>query len=110
MIIAVRDLLDDLLGQVTLLTIAAAIALGYAVLDVAQGLSALVLSGLTEQNDSLGSSFGTLTLDVGSRRLEFAQLVSGVVILAVVLAAILYVLRPDQADRDLLDEEPAPGE
>jgi hypothetical protein len=91
-----RDAFDELLEQFGLLTIAAAIALGYSLLNVAQGASVLVLSIFTEQESSFAeSSRGTLSLKVGDRILEFAQLVSGIVTLALVLAAILYVMRPD---------------
>jgi len=106
----VRDALEDFLSQATLLTIAAAIALGYAVLTVAQGVSALVLSVFTERDDQFGSGLGTLSLDVGSRTLEFGQLVSGVVTIVVVLAAILYVVRPDMTHDDVIDEEPSANE
>jgi hypothetical protein len=90
-----RDAFDELLAQVGLLTIAAAIALGYAVLNVAQGASVLVLSIFTEQEGTFAGSRGTLSLKVGDRILEFAQLASGVATLAIVLAAILYIVRPD---------------
>ena len=103
-----RDSLDDLLRQVTLLTLAAAIALGYAVLSLAQGIGALVVSVFTEHEDQFSSGGGPMSLDVGGRTLEFAQLTIGVIEVAVVLAAILYVVRPDQ--RDQLDEEAAGGE
>ena len=101
-----RDTLDDLLEQFTLLTIAAAIALGYAVLNLAQGVAAFVLSALTERRDEFDGFGGTLTLDVGGRTLEFAQLASGIVTLAVVLAAILYVLRLGAMD-ELADQAPS---
>ena len=104
---AMRESLDDLLRQVTLLTLAAAIALGYAVLSLAQGIAALVLSGFTERETEF-SSGSPVSLDVGGRTLEFAQLTVGVIEVAVVLAAILYVVRPGQ--RDQLDEEAAGGE
>ena len=91
-----RDGLEDLLSRASLITIAAAIALGYALLSLAQGVSALVLSIFTEQEGQFSSSGGPLSLKVGGRVLEFAQLVAGVVTLAVVVAVILYVLRPDQ--------------
>ena len=92
-----RDAVDELLSRTTLLTIAAAIAFGYAVLNVAQGAAAVVLSVFTEQEDQFGSG-GPLSLEVGGRTLEFAQLVAGVVTLAVVLAFILYVVRPERQD------------
>jgi hypothetical protein len=69
-----RDSLDALLRQVTLLTLAAAIALGYAVLNLAQGLAAVVLSAFVEAQFSEG---GPLSLGVGGRRLELSQLVVG---------------------------------
>jgi hypothetical protein len=99
----VRDALDELLSRTTLLTIAAAIAGGYAVLSVAQGAAALVLSAFTEQEGQFDSIGGPLSLDVGDRTLEFGQLVAGVVTLAVVLAFILYVVRPDR--QGTVDEE-----
>jgi hypothetical protein len=92
----VRDVLEDLLSRASLITIAAAIALGYALLNLAQGVSALVLSIFTEQDNQFSSSGGPLSLKIGGRVLEFAQFVAGMVTLAVVLAVILYVLRPDQ--------------
>ncbi len=55
-------MLDDLLGRATLVTIAAAIALGYAVLQLAQGVAALVLSAFTEREGELGGG-GPLELD-----------------------------------------------
>ncbi len=78
------------------MTIAAAIALGYALLNLAQGVSALVLSIFAEQGDQFSSSGVPRSLKIGGRVLEFAQLVAGVVTLAVVVAVILYILRPDQ--------------
>jgi hypothetical protein len=105
----VRDELEDLLSRAGLVTLTAGIALGYALLNLAQGVSALVLSISTEQDGQLlNAGRGPLSLEVGGRLLEFAQLVAGVVTLAVVLGVILYVLRPDQ--RDTLDEEPATGD
>jgi hypothetical protein len=99
----VRDDLEDLLSRASLVTITAAIALGYALLNLAQGVSFFVLSIFSEQSDQFSSSGGPLSLKVGGRVLEFAQLVSGLVTLAVVLGVILYVLRPDQ--RDAIAEE-----
>jgi hypothetical protein len=93
-----RDALDDLLRRRTLLTIAAAIALGYALLDVAQGAAGLVLSVFTQQATQFDAGRSPLSLRIGGRVLEFAQLVAGVVTLAVVLAAILYVLRRERKD------------
>jgi hypothetical protein len=98
----VRDVLEDLLSRASLVIIASAIALGYALLSLAQGVSALVLSIFTEQEEQFAGR-GPLSLEIGGRVLEFAQLVAGVVTLAVVLGVILYFLRPDQ--RDVLGEE-----
>jgi hypothetical protein len=90
--------LDEFLAQHGLLTIAGAIALGYAGLNVAQGASVLVLTFFADRDETF--SAGPLTLDVGDRVLDFGQLVGGVVTLAVVLAAILYVVRPDGRPRE----------
>jgi hypothetical protein len=98
-----RDAVDELLSRTTLLTIAAAIALGYALLNLAQGVAALVLSISAEQSEQFGGSGGPLSLEVGDRVLEFAQLVAGAVTLAVVLA-ILYVLKPGRPDSPESDE------
>ena len=62
-----RDELENLLSRASLITIAAAIALGYALLSVAQGVSSLVLSIFTEQDDQFSSSGGPLSLRVGGR-------------------------------------------
>lgn len=91
------DALDDLLRRTTLLALAAGIALGYALLDVARGAGTLVLSIFTER--PFGSlSGGPLSLDVGGRTLEFGQIVAGLVTLAVVVVVIAYVLRRRPGD------------
>jgi uncharacterized membrane-anchored protein len=93
----VRDALADLLERASLVVIASAIALGYALLNVAQGAAALVVSIFTEQGESaFGDVRAPLSLELGGRVLDFAQLVAGVVTLAVVLAVVLYVLKPDR--------------
>jgi hypothetical protein len=100
-----RDALDDLLRRASLVTIAAAIALGYALLNLAEGVSTLVVSIFTERDTGTfgGVGGGPLSLEVQGRFLEFGQLVRGVVTLSVVVAAILYVLRLDE--RDTIDHE-----
>ena len=91
-------MLDDLLRRTTLLTIAAAIAVEYGLLQVGQGAAALVLSVFTEREGSFAASGGTLSLDVAGRTLEFAQLVGGLVTLAVVLAVVAFALRGRPGD------------
>ena len=93
---AMREALDDFFSRRTLLTIAAAIALGYGLIDLARGASVLVLSIFTEQDGGAGR--GPLSVEIGGRILEFAQLLAGAVTLAVVVAVILYVLRRRATD------------
>ncbi len=93
-----RGAIDDLLSELTLLTIAAAIALGYAVLDVAQGTSALVVTAFADPDETFTA--GPLTLEVVGRVFGFGQLVAGLVELALVLTAILYVVRSGRRSRE----------
>ncbi len=71
-----------------LFALATGLAFALALIDLARGVGMLVLSALVERGESFGSG-GPLTLDIGSRTLEFGQAVQGVVVLAVVVLASL---------------------
>jgi hypothetical protein len=85
-----RDYVDRLLSQTTLVTLALAIALGWSLFQVAKGVSDLVNGLLTTVPTSSG--FGTVlrsqpaTWTVGDRVLTFTSLIAGLVELGVVLA------------------------
>jgi hypothetical protein len=91
-----RETIDRLLRDVTLTSLALAIALGWSLVRVAQGVSDTVTNLLTHRSSSdlLDLTGGQpLTWVVGHRVLSLYSLVSGVVELAVVFAVALLVLR-----------------
>jgi hypothetical protein len=94
-----REHLDRLLAQTTLVTLALAIAVGWSLFQVAKGVADLVTGLLTKYPD--GISLGVVarsqpaTWVVGDRVLTFTTLVEGLVELAVVLlVAVLIARRP----------------
>ena len=96
-----RETIDRLLRDVTLTSLAVAIALGWSLFQVAQGVSDLVTNLVTHRSasDLLDlSSFRPLTWVVGGRILSLYSLVSGLVDFAVVLAVALLVLRYSRRD------------
>jgi hypothetical protein len=97
-----RDHLDRLLEQTTLVTLALAIAVGWSLFQVAKGVADLVNGLLTHYPE--GFSFGVVartqpaTWVVGERVLTFTTLIEGVVELVVVLlVAVLIARRPRDA-------------
>lgn len=98
-----RDSLDRLLRDLTLVTLALAIALGWTLFQVAQGAAQLVSTLLIDYPRS-ADTFGSirysepLTWVVGDRILTFGPLLRGVVELAVVLAVAMLVYRQSRGD------------
>ena len=101
-----RVALDRLLRDVTLVTLALAIAIGWSLFQVASGVGELVTTLLidypTESEITASQLMQPLTWEVGSRILTFGPLLRGVVELAVVLLAAALVYRAvrgtDRAD------------
>jgi len=87
-----RSTLDALLRTPMVFGLTAGLALALALIDFARGVSTLVLSALAEHGESFGVG-GLLTVDIGSRTLEFGQVVQGAVVLAVVVAIAMTMLR-----------------
>jgi hypothetical protein len=110
---AVRESLDRLLRDLTFVTLALAIALGWSLVQVAEGVSALV-TGLLYDLPNDGSSNvapvaffapyaltkygGVLSWDVGGHLLTLGALVAGLVQLVVVLAVAALVYRRFRTD------------
>jgi hypothetical protein len=117
----VRDALDRLLRDLTLVTFALAIALGWSLIQVAEGVAAVVTGLLYELPDddsgSGGPNFfapyslteygGVLTWDVGGHILSLGALVAGLVQLGVVLAVAALVYRRFRADSPQDTAEPS---
>lgn len=88
-----RDGLERLLREATILTVALGIALGWALYQVAEGVSHLVAALLTDV-EFAGNPIGTaLTWGIGDRVLSLGPLVYGLIELAVVLLVAALVLR-----------------
>src|SRR5919106_5778395 len=109
-----RESFDCLLRDLTLVTLALAIAIGWSLIQVAEGFAALVSGLLYEIGDEgpapnffapygLTEWGGVLTWEVGGRVLSFGALVVGLIQLGVVLvvAALIYRrFRNHSADDD----------
>ncbi|HEU5491497.1 MAG TPA: hypothetical protein VFU84_11945 [Gaiellaceae bacterium] len=104
-----RDAFDRLLRDLTLVTLALAIALGWSLIQVAEGVAGLFAGLLYEidGNDGGPNFFapyaltrwgGVLTWDVGGRVLSLGPLVAGLVQLGVVLAVAVFVYRRARTD------------
>jgi len=93
----VKDVVDRLLRDATLVTVALGIALGWTLFQVARGGNDLVMGLLTSypsQSDlGLYTRSQPLTWFVGRRILTFASLLTGLIELAVVVAAALLITR-----------------
>ena len=91
-----RDAFERLLRDATLVTIALGIALGWALFQVAEGVSLLVTTLLTETPTAAEVGhyfFEPLTWRVGGRVLTLGALARGLVELAVVLAVAVFLGR-----------------
>jgi hypothetical protein len=92
----VPDALERLLRDTSLVAVALAIALGWALFQVAEGVSATLSTLLTDYPggaDGLHAFFEPLTWTVGGRVLTLGPPLRGLVELAVVLAVALLVVR-----------------
>jgi hypothetical protein len=97
----VRDALDGLIRDATLVTIALGIAFGWALFQVAEGVSTLVATLLTRYPEP-GELFDLtrdqpLSWDVGGRVVTLWPLVEGLIQLAVVLGVAVVLRRRDIA-------------
>jgi hypothetical protein len=81
--------LDRLLRDVTLMTLAFAIALGWSLFQVAEGVETLVIGAIHRSDNSPGG----LSFILGQHVFYFEPLLGGLVELAVVMAVILLVQR-----------------
>jgi hypothetical protein len=99
-----RESFERLLRDLTLVTLALAIAIGWSLIQVAEGFAALISGLLYEISDEgpapnffapygLTEWGGVLTWEVGGRVLTFGSLVVGLVQLAVVLVVAAFVYR-----------------
>ena len=89
-----RDELAKLLRETTLTTIAFAIALGWALFQVAEGLAHLVTIAFeTFEPGDFDSGAGILSWRIGNHLLSFHPLLEGLLELGFVLAVILVVRR-----------------
>jgi hypothetical protein len=101
--VPVRESLDRLLRDLTLVTLALAIAIGWSLIQVAEGFAELIIALLYEvpENDApplfgffYPSPYGSvLAWDVGGRVLTFGALVAGLVQLGVVLVVAAFIYR-----------------
>jgi len=100
----VRAAFDRLLRDLTLTTLALAIALGWALFQVAEGIAELAAGLLYEidaDQEARGISgffyptryTGVLVWNVGGRLLTFGHLVVGLIELAVVLVVAVFIYR-----------------
>jgi predicted anti-sigma-YlaC factor YlaD len=99
---AVRDAFERLLRDATLVTIALAIALGWALFQVAEGLSAVFTTLLTEYPSEAGAAhtfFEPLTWNVRDRVLTLGPLLRGLIELAAVLSLALLLSRKGERSR-----------
>jgi hypothetical protein len=90
-----REVLERLVHDVTLVTVALAIALGWSLYQVAHGVGQLVTALFTDYEGealTVARDFEPLTWEVGGRILTLGPLVAGVAEFVVVLAvaALLY--------------------
>lgn len=93
-----RTELERLLREVTLVTLAFAIALGWSLYQAVSGLAGFITTLLQRFSSSdLTSPFGDLSWTVGHHVLVFGPLLRGVIELAVVLCVILLVRRHAEA-------------
>lgn len=94
---AMRDFIDRLLSQASLVTLALAIALGWSLFQVAKGVADLVNGLLTSYPSGSDIAFVTrsqaATWIVGGRVLTFTSLIAGLVELGVVLGAAWLIAR-----------------
>jgi hypothetical protein len=88
----VRRDLERLLRETTLTALAFAIALGWSLYQAASGFAYLITSAL-DSVDTGETYLGPLTWKVGNHVFAFAQLIQGLIELALVLAVILFVRR-----------------
>jgi hypothetical protein len=86
-----RELLDRILRDVTLVTLALALALGWTLVLAAQGVADTVSTLLThyQHSDLLDLQSRPLTWVVGGRLLTFYSLLTGLIAFAVVLIVAL---------------------
>jgi hypothetical protein len=85
-----RDALNGLLRQASLLVIAAAIALGLTFLRVAESFGQMVVQFI---DSPAGFDASPLSFRVGDRVLFVGQLLQSLIAFAIVLAAVLYLFR-----------------
>jgi hypothetical protein len=99
----VREALDRLLKDLTLTTVALAIALGWSLYQFAAGVSELVATLFIDYGDDLDRNLAPylpLTWQVGHRVLTFDRLLRGSIELAVVLGVAAYVRHRGDATRN----------
>lgn len=92
-----RESLDRLLADVTLMTLALAIALGWSLFQLASGFAELVSTLLVDYPDAAeivaaSRLSGPLTWEVGGRIVTFGGVLRGAVELAIAVVAALLVL------------------
>jgi hypothetical protein len=98
-----REHVDRLLAQTTLVTLALAIAVGWSLFQVAKGVADLVTGVLSSYPDATG--FGVVarsqpaTWVVGDRVLTFTTLIEGLVELAVVLLVAVLIATRERRGR-----------
>jgi hypothetical protein len=87
--------LDQLLQDTTLVTVALAVALGWSLFQVGEGLAVLVTTLFTnwpaESDSFFASQLAPFSWEVGGRILTFGELVEGLVALATALLVALAV-------------------
>jgi hypothetical protein len=96
-----RRALDSLLRDLTLVSIALAIALGWSLFQLASGVSDLITLFFVNYDAENAAAFGSsqpLTWTVGDRVLSFYPLLRGAVQLVVVLAVALFIRSRYEAD------------
>ena len=92
-----RDDLERLLGQTSLVVVALAIAIGWSLFQMAKGVADLVTGLFTRYPSSsdaaVAAHFQPATWVVGQRVVTFGSLIAGVVELAVALVVAGWIVR-----------------
>ena len=88
--------LDELLRQTTLLTIAAAIALGWSAVELAQAISSTIVGFIQETPetyDGIHLFTAALSVEIGDHILVLGPVLDRLIAFALVLGAVLFVVR-----------------
>ena len=88
-----KKLIDDLLGEDTIIELAFAIAFGWSLFEVARGTAAFIEGLTTNLGTETGFTEGGMSWDVAHHIVDVDALVVGLIELAVVAAIWVFVSR-----------------